>query len=94
MLWTAYLMMLKNDRLNGWQLRKCAPLDGWLHAFWFEEDSASCAHLAIRNNAWPSNNDFSAVTMWLFWLVLQLDEAELSNATTILELLALGAHEA
>ncbi|KAH8991429.1 hypothetical protein EDB86DRAFT_2830807 [Lactarius hatsudake] len=37
--------------------------------FWFEEDSAG---LTIRDNvnAWPPNNDFSAVTMWLFWFLL------------------------
>ncbi|KAH9001893.1 hypothetical protein EDB86DRAFT_3063635 [Lactarius hatsudake] len=99
MLWTAYLMMLENDGLNERQLREYARLDGWLRAFWFEEDGASCARLAIRDNAWPPNNDFSAVTMWLFWFLLRpddyfaLDEVELSNATTILKLLALGAHE-
>ncbi|KAH9163407.1 hypothetical protein EDB89DRAFT_1912692 [Lactarius sanguifluus] len=59
MLWTGYLMILENDGLNERQLRECARLDGWLRAFWFEED----------------------------------DEAELSNATTILKSLALGAHE-
>ncbi|KAI9435814.1 hypothetical protein H4582DRAFT_2168347 [Lactarius indigo] len=99
MLWTAYLMMLENDGLNERQLREYARLDGWLRAFWFEEDGASCARLAIRDNAWPPNNDISAVTMWLFWFLLRpddyfaLDETELSNATTILKLLALGAHE-
>ncbi|KAH9170380.1 hypothetical protein EDB89DRAFT_2072056 [Lactarius sanguifluus] len=38
MLWTAYLMILKNDGLNERQLRECAQLDSWLRAFWFEED--------------------------------------------------------
>jgi hypothetical protein len=71
MLWTAYLMMLENDGLNESQLREYARLDGWLRAFWFEEDGASCAHLAIRDNAWPPNNDISAVTMWLFWFLLR-----------------------
>ena len=71
MLWTAYLMMLENDGLNEPQLREYARLDGWLRAFWFEEDGASCAHLAIRDNAWPPNNDISAVTMWLFWFLLR-----------------------
>jgi hypothetical protein len=71
MLWTAYLMMLENDGLNERQLREYAQLDGWLRAFWFEEDGASCAHLAIRDNAWPPNNDISAVTMWLFWFLLR-----------------------
>ena len=47
MLWTAYLMMLENDGLNERQLREYARLDGWLRAFWFEEDGASCAHLAF-----------------------------------------------
>jgi len=99
MLWTAYLMMLENDGLNEPQLREYARLDGWLRAFWFEEDGASCAHLAIRDNAWPPNNDISAVTMWLFWFLLRpedyfaLGEAEVRNATAILKLLALGAHE-
>jgi hypothetical protein len=71
MLWTAYLMMLENDGLNERQLREYARLDGWLRAFWFGEDGASCAHLAIRDNAWPPNNDISAVTMWLFWFLLR-----------------------
>ncbi|KAH9178999.1 hypothetical protein EDB89DRAFT_2063107 [Lactarius sanguifluus] len=71
MLWTAYLMILENDGLNERQLRECARLDGWLRAFWFEEDGASCARLAIHDNAWPPNNDFSAVTMWLFWFLLR-----------------------
>ncbi|KAH9028774.1 hypothetical protein EDB85DRAFT_1586645 [Lactarius pseudohatsudake] len=78
MLWTAYLMMVENDGLNERQLHEYARVDGWPRAFWFEE----------------------GVTMWLFWFLLRLDdyfvldEAELSNATTILKLLALGAHEA
>ncbi len=71
MLWTAYLMMLENDGLNERQLREYARLDGWLRAFWFEEDGGSCARLAIRDNAWPPNNDISAVTMWLFWFLLR-----------------------
>ncbi|KAH9170382.1 hypothetical protein EDB89DRAFT_2072059 [Lactarius sanguifluus] len=52
-------------------LRECTRLDGWLRAFWFEEDGASCARLAIRDNAWLPNNDFSTVTMWLFWFLLR-----------------------
>ncbi|KAH9004930.1 hypothetical protein EDB86DRAFT_2880591 [Lactarius hatsudake] len=67
------LMMLEDDGLNERQLRECARLDGWLRAFWFEEDGASCARLAIRDNAWPPDNDFSAVTMWLFWFFLWPD---------------------
>ncbi|KAF8266061.1 hypothetical protein EI94DRAFT_1772201 [Lactarius quietus] len=90
MIWTAYLMMLENDGLNERQLREYARLDGWLRSFWFEEDGASCAHLAIRDNAWPPNNDISAVTMWLFWFLLR---PEVRNVTAILKLLALGAHE-
>src|SRR5712671_367848 len=64
MLWMAYLMMLENDGKNERQLREYALLDGWLRRFWFAEDGASCAQLAIRDNAWPPNNDLSAVTMW------------------------------
>jgi hypothetical protein len=71
MLWTAYLMMLENDGKNERQLREYALLDGWLHAFWFAEEGASCARIAIRDNAWPPNNDLSAVTMWLFWFLLR-----------------------
>jgi hypothetical protein len=71
MLWTAYLMMLENDGKNERQLREYAQLDRWLHAFWFAEDGTSCAQLAIRDNAWPPNNDLSAVTMWLFWFLLR-----------------------
>ncbi|KAH9012813.1 hypothetical protein EDB84DRAFT_1444517 [Lactarius hengduanensis] len=99
MLWTVYLMMVENDGLNERQLHEYARVDGWLRAFWFEEGGASCARLAIRDDAWPPNNDFRAVTMWLLWFLRRLDdyfvldEAELSNATTILKLLALGAHE-
>ncbi|KAI0297857.1 hypothetical protein B0F90DRAFT_1818953 [Multifurca ochricompacta] len=99
MLWTAYLMMLENDGLNERQLREYAQLNGWLHTFWFAEDGASCAQLAIRDNAWPPNNDLSAVTMWLFWFLLRpeeffaLDDAEFRNAISILKLLALGAHQ-
>lgn len=74
MLWTAYLMMLENDGKNERQLREYARLDGWLRAFWFAEDGASCARIAIRDNAWPPNNDFSAVTMWLFWFLLRPGE--------------------
>lgn len=71
MLWTAYLMMLENDGMNERQLREYARLDLWLRAYWFAEDGASCARLAIRDNAWPPNNDLSAVTMWLFWFLLR-----------------------
>jgi hypothetical protein len=71
MLWTAYLMMLENDGKNERQLREYARLDRWLHAFWFAEDGTSCALLAIHDNAWPPNNDLSAVTMWLFWFLLR-----------------------
>ncbi|KAH9015690.1 hypothetical protein EDB85DRAFT_2024310 [Lactarius pseudohatsudake] len=72
MLWTAYLMMVENDGLNERQLREYARVDGWPRAFWFEEGGASCARLAIRDDAWPPNNDFRAVTMWLFWFLLRL----------------------
>jgi hypothetical protein len=71
MLWTAYLMMLENDGKNERQLREYARLDRWLRKFWFAEDGASCAQIAIRDNAWPPNNDLSAVTMWLFWFLLR-----------------------
>jgi hypothetical protein len=71
MLWTAYLMMLENDGKNEQQLREYARLDRWLRQFWFAEDGASCARIAIRDNAWPPNNDLSAVTMWLFWFLLR-----------------------
>jgi hypothetical protein len=71
MLWTAYLMMLENDGLNERQLREYARLDVWLRQFWFAGDGASCAQIAIRDNAWPPNNDLSAVTMWLFWFLLR-----------------------
>jgi hypothetical protein len=71
MLWTAYLMMLENDGKNERQLREYARLDLWLRAFWFAEDGTSCAQLAIRDNAWPPNNDLSVVTMWLFWFLLR-----------------------
>lgn len=71
MLWTAYLMMLENDGKNERQLREYARLDRWLRNFWFAEDGASCAQIAIRDNAWPPNNDLSAVTMWLFWFLLR-----------------------
>ncbi|KAI0248930.1 hypothetical protein BJV78DRAFT_1276360 [Lactifluus subvellereus] len=90
MLWTAYLMMLENDGKNERQLREYARLDRWLRAFWFAEDGASCARLAIRDNAWPPNNDLSAVTMWLFWFLLR---PEFQNVISILKLLALGAHQ-
>ncbi|KAI9463931.1 hypothetical protein F5148DRAFT_982280 [Russula earlei] len=99
MLWMAYLMMLENEGKNERQLREYARLDGWLRKFWFAEDGASCAQLAIRDNAWPPNNDLSAVTMWLFWFLLRpeeyfaLDDAEFRNVTSILKLLALGAHQ-
>ncbi|KAH9007495.1 hypothetical protein EDB85DRAFT_1904920 [Lactarius pseudohatsudake] len=46
-----------------------ARLDGWLRVFWFEEDGASCACLMIRDNAWPPDKAFGAVTMWLFWFL-------------------------
>jgi hypothetical protein len=71
MLWTAYLMMLENDGKNERQLREYARLDRWLRKFWFAEDGASCAQIAIRDNAWPPNNDLSALTMWLFWFLLR-----------------------
>lgn len=99
MLWTAYLMMLENDGKNERQLREYARLDRWLRNFWFAEDGASCAQIAIRDNAWPPNNDLSAVTMWLFWFLLipeeyvGLDDAEFRNVISILKLLALGAHQ-
>ncbi|KAH9030197.1 hypothetical protein EDB85DRAFT_2146822 [Lactarius pseudohatsudake] len=54
-----------------------ARLDGWLHAFWFKEDGASCTCLAIRDNAWPPNKAFGAVTMWLFWSLLRPGVLEL-----------------
>ncbi|KAH9017595.1 hypothetical protein EDB84DRAFT_1628480 [Lactarius hengduanensis] len=73
MLWTAYLMMVENDGLNERQLHEYARVDGWLRAFWFEEGGASCARLAIRDDAWPPNNDFRAVTMWLLWFLRRLD---------------------
>ncbi|KAH9023383.1 hypothetical protein EDB85DRAFT_325698 [Lactarius pseudohatsudake] len=38
MLWTAYLMILENDGVNERQLREYALVDGWLRAFWFDED--------------------------------------------------------
>ncbi|KAH9031011.1 hypothetical protein EDB85DRAFT_2146358 [Lactarius pseudohatsudake] len=63
-----------------WRMQRSveyARLDGWLRAFWFEEDDASCACLAIRDNAWPPNKDFSAVTMWLFWFLLRPGVLEL-----------------
>lgn len=71
MLWTAYLMMLENDGKNERQLREYARVDLWLRKFWFAEEGASCAQIAIRDNAWPPNNDLSAVTMWLFWFLLR-----------------------
>ncbi|KAI0049022.1 hypothetical protein FA95DRAFT_1489902 [Auriscalpium vulgare] len=99
MLWMAYLMMLENDGVNERQLREYAHLDVWLKDFWFDPDGASCATLAIKDNAWPPNNDLSAVTMWLFWFLLRpeeyslLDDATFRTAISILKLLALGAHQ-
>ncbi|KAF8486780.1 hypothetical protein DFH94DRAFT_621517 [Russula ochroleuca] len=99
MLWTAYVMMLENDGRNERQLREYARLDGWLRAFWFAEDGASFARLEIGDNAWPPYNDLADVTMWLFWFLLKpedyfaLDDAEFRNVTSILKLLALGAHK-
>ncbi|THH19168.1 hypothetical protein EW146_g1948 [Bondarzewia mesenterica] len=99
MLWTAYVMMLENDGLNERQLREFAHIDAWLRDYWFDPNGASCATFAIRDNAWPPNTELSAVAMWLFWFLLRpdeyfgIDQTSFRNVTSILKIIALGAHK-
>lgn len=75
LLFQGYLLMLENDGKNESQLRDYANIDGWLKQFWFGEHGGSCAQMSIDHNLWPSENENSALAMWLFWFILRPGES-------------------
>jgi hypothetical protein len=70
-LWVAYLMMLENDGKNEQQLRDYAKIDDWLREYWFDDNGASFAKMAIRMDQWPPNSEQTSLAMWLFWFLLK-----------------------
>ncbi|KAH9920832.1 uncharacterized protein BXZ73DRAFT_52052 [Epithele typhae] len=98
-LWTAYLMMLENEGRNERQLREYAGFDVWLKEFLFHASGASLAVWSVKADLWPPNNERAALALWLFWYMLKPEEYTRSDsstfleATNILKLYALGAHQ-
>ncbi|KAH8079828.1 hypothetical protein BXZ70DRAFT_901552 [Cristinia sonorae] len=96
-LWMSYLMMLENDGKNERQLREYAGIDAWLKQFWFDKTGSSRVMYAIRKDEWPANHENVSLGMWLFWLLLRPDDymeddLKFREATGILKIVALGAH--
>ncbi|KZT03281.1 uncharacterized protein LAESUDRAFT_738329 [Laetiporus sulphureus 93-53] len=98
-LWMAYLMMLENDGRNERQLREYARIDEWLKEFLFHQSGASLIQLSVTLDAWPSGDDErTSLAMWLFWMLLRpddymTDESTFYHTTSVLKLVALGAHQ-
>ncbi|KAI0830278.1 hypothetical protein BC628DRAFT_1313421 [Trametes gibbosa] len=98
-LYTAYLMMLENEGKNDRQLREYAGFDVWLKDFLFHPSGASLAASSIKVDLWPPNDERSALALWLFWYMLRPDEymsdddTAYREASSILKLYALGAHQ-
>ncbi|KAI0076883.1 hypothetical protein K474DRAFT_1597216 [Panus rudis PR-1116 ss-1] len=97
-LWTSYFMMLENEGKNEAQLREYGMIDVWLKEFWFHPSGASQAIWSVNGEEWPVNNERMSLAMWLFWLLLRPDdymgdETAFRAATSILKLIALGAHQ-
>ncbi|KAI0744563.1 hypothetical protein C8Q76DRAFT_4861 [Earliella scabrosa] len=98
-LWMAYLMMLENEGKNDQQLREYAGFDAWLKDFLFHQNGASLAAWSVKDDLWPPNDERSALALWLFWYMLKPDEytsdddTAFREASGILKLFALGAHQ-
>lgn len=91
-------MLLENDGKNERQLREYGRIDGWLKEFWFDFDGASNAMACVKYDQWPESHEKMSLAMWLFWLLLRPDEYMhdqecFREATGILKLVALGAHQ-
>ncbi|KAI0659610.1 hypothetical protein C8Q70DRAFT_985514 [Cubamyces menziesii] len=98
-LWMAYLMMLENNGKNDKQLRDYAGFDAWLKDFLFHPSGASLAAWSVKVDLWPPNDERSALALWLFWYMLKPDDymtdddTAFREASGILKLFALGAHQ-
>ncbi|KAF7968301.1 hypothetical protein HWV62_30989 [Athelia sp. TMB] len=73
-------------------------MDAWLKEYWFDPDGASLVTRDVKMGNWPSDNEHNALAMWLFWFLFKPDAferntAEYRDVTTLLKLVALGAHK-
>ncbi|OCH92524.1 hypothetical protein OBBRIDRAFT_791118 [Obba rivulosa] len=97
-LWTVYLMMLENDDRNEKQLRDYAHMDQWLKDFLFHEAGASLMRANVADGHWPPSDERTSLAIWMFWFLLRpddhvVDDEMFLEATNLLKIVALGAHQ-
>ncbi|KAL1746601.1 hypothetical protein HDZ31DRAFT_81088 [Schizophyllum fasciatum] len=91
----SYTLMTENAGKNLRFLLEYAHLDKWIDTYWFNEQGASRVVEDLRRDRWPQENLCNTFAMWVLWLLMGSDAAQLSDEVStvdIIKIFALGAH--